>query len=89
MGPFAHLLNIDSFNIYGCKLWILYKDICGSSILKTIAVLRALQLGLLKDHLLRQAIDSIEKFSNHESAKIDVDEILKNVQERLPKFAKG
>lgn len=88
MGPFAHLLNLDSYNIYGSKIWILYKDISGSSILNTIAVLRAVQLGLLEGHMLIRAIDSIENFNEHEKVVIAVDKILKDVQERLPNFAK-
>jgi hypothetical protein len=88
MGPFAHLLNLDSCNIYGSKIWILYKDISDSSILKTIAVLRAVQLGLLESHFLMRAIDSIENSSAIERVEIKVNEILKDVQQRLPNFAK-
>ena len=45
LGPFAHLLNLDTFGIYGSKIWILYKDICCENIVHTITVLRAVQLG--------------------------------------------
>lgn len=45
-GPWAGLLSLDSWGIYGSDIWVLYKDICGESIVKTLAVLRAAQLGI-------------------------------------------
>ena len=43
-GGLLSLLLLDRFEIYGNQIWVLYKDICGGDILKTIATLRAAQM---------------------------------------------
>lgn len=88
MGPLAHILTLDSFEIYGCKIWILYKDVCGEDIINTIAVIRAVQLGLLKKHVLIRTLDVIDSVDRRETMSIDVPKLLAAVKERLPNFAK-
>lgn len=44
-GPFSAILGLDCDGIYGPDIWILYKDICGESLTRMVAVLRAVQLG--------------------------------------------
>lgn len=77
--PFLTLLLLDTFNIYADRIWMLYKDVCGQDTVKTIAMLRAVQLGLLPLGVLQQAIDSYGRG-------VDVDSILSQVTERLPQF---
>jgi len=40
------LLALDSAGIYGADIWVLYKDICGSSVLNVVIAIRAVQLGI-------------------------------------------
>lgn len=87
-GPFAHLFSLDSFGIYGPKIWILYKDVCGENIVNMIAVMRSVQLGHLPYEMLERAFNGIDG-NRLEAAKLDVPAILEKVKNELPNFAKG
>lgn len=78
-GGLGCLLSLDSYAIYGASIWMLYKDVCKEDIVKTIAVLRAVQLGLLEEDKLIYAIENYGKG-------IDVDNLYDLVKERLPNF---
>ncbi len=78
MGSVGPLLSLDTHGIYGSRIWMLYKDICGQDIVKTLAALRACQLGLLAECELINAIDGL-----HE---IDADAVLAEVKARLSHF---
>ncbi len=73
------MLSLDTYNIYGSRIWMLYKDVCKQDIVKTIAMLRACQLGILSRDSLNYAIDNYGKG-------IDVDSLYKQVKEQLPNF---
>jgi len=81
LGPFGPILELDSCAIYDEKIGQLYKYVCDKDTVKTHACLRAVQLGLLKEETLHKAINGEET--------LDVNEIVKKVQERLPSFAEG
>lgn len=81
-GGFGILLLLDTFNIYGLKIWKLYKDVCKEDLIKTIAVIRAYQLGIIKKGKLQVAI-------NEHGKGIDVEELYQKVKERLPNFEGG
>ena len=86
--PIMVMLSLDTLGLYGSQIWILYKDICGSSMVNLCAILRADQLGHLagiSDTIICQAVDAIE-CNDREHVKIDIDKVLWEVQERLPKF---
>ena len=36
-GPWGMAVNLDHLGIYGSRIWILYKDVCGEYIARTIA----------------------------------------------------
>ncbi len=78
LGGLAPLLSLDTHNIYGPDIWMLYKDVCGGSYAKMMAMLRACQLGLMQDEVLKEAIAG--------RSTIDVDAIAGQVKERLPNF---
>jgi hypothetical protein len=73
------LLLLDSFAIYGANIWLLFKDVCGQNIVHMIAVLRAVQLGLVDERTVHEAIDGTSTLS--------IDEVLSAVREVLPDFA--
>jgi hypothetical protein len=79
-GPFSGLLSLDSLSIYGSGIWRLYKDVCGEDVVKTLAVLRAQQLGSIRRGDIHAAV---------EGGNLDVDGLVVQVQERLPGFAAG
>ena len=78
-GGLGCLLSLDSHAIYGASVWMLYKDVCKEDLVKTIAVLRAVQLGLLDENKLIHAIGNYGKG-------IDVNATYDQVKERLPNF---
>lgn len=84
LGPLGGIMFLDTLGIYGSRVWMLYKDVCGESILKMIAVLRAVQLGCYQASLLDKAIDRPGKYDVSRLA----DDALAAVREKLPNFGK-
>ena len=82
MGPMGAILQLDTFGIYGPRIWQLYSDVCGSNLTKAAAMLRAVQLGLLREKELHHAIDN-------RGDGLDVDAAHASVRERLPAFAES
>ena len=81
MGGLGAILSLDTHGIYGSRIWMLYKDVCNQSIISTLAILRACQLGFLRESDMIHAIDNY-------GAGIDMDALVKQVKQRLEKFAK-
>jgi hypothetical protein len=79
LGELGLVLNLDHFEIYGPRIWRLYKDLCREDLPRTTAVVRAVQLGILPRETLDGAIDG--------NADIDVEDIVRKVQEELPRFS--
>lgn len=79
-GRFSGLLKLDSIRIYGSDIWTLYKRVCDEDIVKTLAVLRAQQLGIIRSENIHAAI---------KGGMLNPDGILEQVRERLPNFATG
>jgi hypothetical protein len=82
MGSMGTILMFDTFGIYGSRIWMLYKDVCGQSLTHTIAVLRACQMGLITSAVMNHAIDNYGKG-------LDIYNVLKTLQIELPNFGKG
>jgi hypothetical protein len=82
-GPLSPLLSFDSYGIYGTDVYVLWSDICNKDNAKTLAVLRAVQLGLFKESVLKDAC-SRQDYSGREM--VPVDELYEKVYERLEEF---
>ncbi len=80
MGGMGVVMSLDTEDIYEERIWMLYKDVCGQSIVKTLACLRASQLGFISTTQLDQAIDGM--------GDLDVDDLLVKVKKRLDGFDK-
>ena len=78
-GGVGAVLGLDTHKIYGSRIWMLYKDVCGEDLTKTLAVLRACQLGKLSDIAMQHAID-------FRGEGIDVDDLVKVVKAELKEF---
>ena len=81
MGGVANLLSLDSAGIYGPRVWMLHKDVCGEDLVTTIGLLRGWQLGIVTEAELLHAIDN-------RGAGIDVSDVLAKVREQLPNFGR-
>lgn len=55
-GGLMAILDLDTMGVYGSDIWVLYKDICGESVPMTIGLLRAVQMGIIGESVLKQAI---------------------------------
>lgn len=67
------ILHMDYCRIYGEEIWLLYKDVCGESLVRLMAVLRANQLGRVSMAQIRIAMQTY-------GAGIDPDKLLQEVQ---------
>lgn len=76
-GELGMILNLDMCEVYGSRIWRLYKDVCGERLPRTAAMLRAVQLGIIDRTELDAAIDT---------KKIDVDGVCRRVADELPNF---
>ena len=82
MGGFGSILQMDSLGIYGSRIWCLYKDVCGESIPKAIAMLRAYQMGQLAGVTKEALLHGID----NRGAGLNVDAAVAAVQKALPGF---
>ena len=83
LGGFGVVLLLDTYGIYGTDIYVLYSDICGKDLAKTLAVLRACQFGLFDSRVLADACHR-QDYSGKEL--VPVEELYLKVKERLPKF---
>lgn len=81
-GGAIHLMHLDSLHIWDHRIWMLYKDVCGESLPKMLAVIRAYQMGQLAGAT-REAIDHA---IDNRGDGLDLDAIMAAVQEKLPQF---
>ena len=78
-GGFSNVMDLDSLGVYGGRIWMLYKDVCGESLWKMIAVLRANQLGIIDENGICHAIDN-------RGDGIDIEKCINEVTNRLTGF---
>jgi hypothetical protein len=69
------IMWLDTFGIYGSRIWMLYKDVCGQDIAKTNWMLRACQLGIISETELNHRIDNYGRDG--------IDEIIEKVLKEL------
>lgn len=79
MGSITPILMLDTLDIYEGRIWLLYKDVCGEDIVKTLACIRGCQLNIITDQQLADAVDGKE-------TTLDPSDVLKKVKERLRDF---
>lgn len=83
LGQVGPLLVLDECHIYGEEIWVLYHDICHDRVGEFIAVLRAVQLGILGRGQLDSALNDLRRGEPHG---LDVPEIITKVRARLNQF---
>ncbi len=79
MGGLGAISSLDSLGLYGAKIWMLHKDVCGQNLSKTVAMTRAWQLGILPQEQLIHAVEN-------RGAGIDVLDLCQKVKDQLPNF---
>jgi hypothetical protein len=81
-GSLAHIFGLDTFGVYGSRIWTFFKDACDEDLVLMIAIMRAVQLGKLSENAMHHAIDNYGEGINKM-------EILKIVRKELPNFGKN
>lgn len=79
LGGLGALVHMDSAQIYGPRIWMLYSDVCGRDLRIMLAILRAHQLGFITEAQLNTAIDN-------RGEGLDVPAIVASVELRLLQF---
>lgn len=82
-GGLGSIILLDTFGIYGTDIYVLFSDICKRDIAKTLAVIRAAQLGFVSGDTLKDAC-SRQDWSGQDM--VPVDDLYAQVKERLPNF---
>jgi len=77
-GPWGLVANLDFIEVYGSRIWVLYKDLCGEDLPRTTALVRAVQLGIISRETLDKAIDGGEK--------IDIEATIGMVLKEIPEL---
>ena len=80
LGGMGILLSLDTHGVYGSNIWVLYKDVCKENLVLMLAVLRAVQLGIMSE---RQMKDAIKAERGHT---LDVEDVLVKVKKQLEEF---
>lgn len=86
LGGWSGMLFLDTLDIYGSDIWLLFKDICGQDPVKVLALLRAVQMGLMDRNELKNGIESARRGPSTLTAE-RVEEALAMVKKKLPRFA--
>lgn len=81
LGPFGPMLQLDTLDIYDSEIWILYKDVCCTDLTLMLALLRAVQLGIMPEMELRGAIHQPQEFTSIRGV-----QLIAAVKEQLPDF---
>lgn len=83
LGGVGVAMLLDTYGIYGCDIYVLHSDLCYKNSSRTLAVLRACQLGIFNPIALKSAC-SVQDYSGREL--VPVEELYLKVKERLPQF---
>ena len=82
LGAMGTIFHFDTYGIYGSRIWMLYKDVCGEDLNTLVGICRAVQLSILDGDKLDHAIDNYGEG-------IDITENMNAVKETLPNFNIG
>lgn len=83
MGSIGPVMFLDTLGIYGADIYVLHNDICDRDMVKTLAVLRAVQLGMFDGEMLAEACTRQDRSGRD---MVQVEHLLESVQERFPNF---
>lgn len=70
-------------NILGVDIYLLYNDLCDRNIYKTTGLVKALQLGLLKETELKE---DLARVNSGGKSTLDIKQIIRNVKGGVPGF---
>jgi hypothetical protein len=83
--PGFSTLLLDSFGIYGPRIWMLFKDVCGQDARTMLTVLRGVHQGFAAEKELNEIIDSTDPEMDKKAFASDM---LAKVEEAFADFRK-
>jgi len=83
MGHFTPIMFLDTLEIYGQDIWVLWKDCCRHEAKKFAILLRGNQLGLIDCYSIKQA--SL-RFNHGTPIEFDWDDLLSKIKLQVPEF---
>ena len=85
LGGLGYIMALDTAEIYGTHIYILWNDICGRDVYKLILLLRGNQLGVFGSHQLKEL--SVEDIYEPREVTDEMwQELQKKVCNQLPQF---
>lgn len=89
-GGLSAILFMDTLGIYGSDIWILYKNVCGQSLNRTMGLLRAVQMGILSQRTLNNAVQACGGdgvlIAPGPPEPLVVEDVISSLKEKLPSF---
>lgn len=79
-GGLGSILAMDTYEIYGSDIWVLYKDVCHENLVEFVGILRGTQLGIISIHEIRKAMQE------GVMADVRLIDVMAQVRSRLTKF---
>jgi hypothetical protein len=76
---YGPMFTLDTNGVYGSRIWMIFKDVCGQDPALVIALLRARQLGFLTTNELDFGIDNYGQG-------INIEDLVKQVTDYLDNF---
>jgi len=87
MGGLGAIMMLDTWEIYGTAIYVLYSDKCGRDVRKMLMIMRATQMGLFsRDRLQQMAADQMRSVNLDDEEWYALDE---KVCGQLEDFAKA
>lgn len=86
LGPMGYILLLDTYEIYGSDLYVLWNDKCNRDIKRFCILIRATQLGLISQSKLKSlSLDHMNEINLTEN---EFNNLEKQVCNKLEKFQK-
>jgi len=87
MGGLGAIMSLDTLEIYGTDIYVLFSDKCGKDVRRMLMLMRATQLALFPQSKLQQmAADQMREVNLTDDEWLDLDQ---KVCEQLEDFAKA
>lgn len=83
LGGLGAVMLLDTYGVYGSRIYMLCKDVCKGDMVKLFAVIRGVQLGIIPEPTMHRAIDSRGEEG------LDVEKLLIDVKKRLADFGRN
>lgn len=82
-GFMSTMISLDTHGIYGTEIYVLWKDLCEENYARMVAVMRAVQLGIIPAEKVKDAVSRQDRSGRNV---IDVMFLCREVKKKLEEF---